>query len=446
MSIQYHISIFFLLAMQISLIAQKDTSFQTIRQEIGEYQAPVIEMPSDRLFRTRVPSKWMFKMNLAQTFSFWNNDLQTPNGTPLVIGAEYKISPALSVGAYYRMQLGYQPESDFQGKSSWIYSASLAVEGRWYHDMKKRIKAGRGANNFGGRYLGLEGTAFNNSWAGFWGYKRLALRYGLQQRFLRMGYLDISIGAGIIEKSPYASAAIITDQRVAVGLAAFLPKLRKTTQNGNLCDVLHCQDEQYKMWKINVFDMVDFQSNGNVYNFEFQPNVAFEHKLGRTPFSVELDIEMLNHWGKLKYYNSIDQKYNTYQNNSLTWNTTAELRWYYNMRKRILKGQSGYNLSGAFFGLQINRYDMVKNKVKIKSEDAPTVIEARDRRNYWTSNIVWGIQQRILDHGFIQFKIGAGSTFGGHNYKYTGPGQPLTKIGRDNELNIVGELKVGFAF
>jgi hypothetical protein len=116
------------------------------------------------------------------------------------------------------------------------------------------------------------------------------------------------------------------------------------------------------------------------------------------------------------------------------------------MRKRILKGQSGYNLSGAFFGLQINRYDMVKNKVKIKSEDAPTVIEARDRRNYWTSNIVWGIQQRILDHGFIQFKIGAGSTFGGHNYKYTGPGQPLTKIGRDNELNIVGELKVGFAF
>lgn len=66
--------------------------------------------------------------------------------------------------------------------------------------------------------------------------------------------------------------------------------------------------------------------------------------------------------------------------------------------------------------------------------------------DYWTSNLVWGIQQRLLDRGFIQFKIGGGRTFGGTNYRYEGPDQPLTKVGRPNEINVVADLKVGFAF
>ena len=438
--------------MQISLTAQKDTSFQTIRQESGEYQAPVIETPSDRLFKTRVPSKWMFKLNLAQTFNFRRNDLQTANtlsGTPLGIGAEYKISPAFSVGAYYQMLLGYQPASEFLNKGGWLYSASVAVEGRWYHDMKKRIKDGRSANNFGGRYLGLEGTwSNNNQLTDNWDDKRVALRYGLQQRFLRNGYFDISIGAGVSQGSPILkrSTYFSTDQRVSVGLAAFLPKFRNGAQNGNLCDVLHCQDEQYNMWKVNIFDVVAFRSNGIVYNLELRPNIAYEQKLGRSPFSVELAVDAVFNTGKYRYYYLLDQKEYSNRITSATWDATGELRWYYNMRKRMLNGKSGNNLSGSFFGLQLNRHNLIKSAVNYETDNAGSLDGSLVTGDYWTTNLFWGIQQRILERGFIQFKIGGGSTFGGNNYRYERAGKPLTKIGRQNELNVVGELKVGFAF
>jgi hypothetical protein len=323
------------------------------------------------------------------------------------------------------------------------------VEGRWYHDMQKRIKAGRSANNFGGRYLGLEAGILNNNLiTDSWDDRRISLRYGMQQRFLRNGYFDVSIGAGFSQGSTVLkhSTFFSTDQRVSVGLAAFLPKFRNTAQNSNLCDVLHCQDEQFKMLKINIFDVIEFRSNGVVYNLELRPNVAYEQKLGRSPFSVELALEGLYDRGKYQYYNSIDQKVYTNQITSATWNATGELRWYYNMRKRLLSGKSGNNLSGTFVGLQLNRNSLIKGAVDYTSDDNGGFIGALITGDYWTSNLVWGIQQRILERGFIQFKIGAGTTFGGNNYRYEGAGKPLTKIDRRNELNLVGELKVGFAF
>lgn len=361
MSIKHFLSICFFLAIHGSLFAQRDTSYQTVRQESGEYLAPIIETPSDRLFRTQVPSKWIFKLDLTQVFSNVGNDLQSassPNGVPVVIGAEYKLSPAFSIGAYYGLRIGDQPANALLGRSGWLYSASLAVEGRWYHDMKKRMSAGRSANNFGGRYVALEASILNNNpLTESWDDRRIALRYGLQQRFMRRGYFDVSIGAGITKGSPIFkySTVFSTDQRVSVGLAAFLPKVKTETRNSALCEVLHCQDEQDRMLKINLFDVVDFQSNGIVYNFEMRPNITFEHKIGQSPFSVELDLEALYHKGKYRYYSWMDQRDYTSRYASAKWNATGELRWYYNMRKRILDGRSGNNLSGAFVGLQLNR-------------------------------------------------------------------------------------------
>lgn len=427
MIIKKTLSIFFLLAIQCQLFAQQDTSYQTIRQESGEYTAPIIETPSDRLFRTQTPGKWMFKMNLAQTFLFGDNDPQ--------IGVEYKISPAFSVGAYYGMRLGRQDGS------GWLYPLSLAVEGRWYHDMKKRISAGRSANNFGGRYVALEAGIVNTpGTAEPWSEKRTALRYGLQQRFMRNGYFDVSIGAGITDRSPILrSSTFSIDHRVSVGLAAFLPRVKTAPAKNDLCEVLHCRDEQYRMLKINIFDAFSFWSTGDNYNLVLRPNIAFEHKIGRSPFSVELDLGASYDRGNYSSFSGIRFA-------SAYWNATGEVKWYYNMRKRILDGRSGNNLSGAFIGLQLDRNNLIKSAVSYSS-DRPDIFNFNVvTGDYWSGNLVWGIQQRVLDRGFIQFKIGAGSTFGGHDYLYNRTDETLTKTNRRNELNIVADLKVGVAF
>jgi hypothetical protein len=427
MTFKNQLCILFFLAIQCQLFAQRDTSYQTIRQESGEYSAPRIETPSDRLFRTRTPAKWMFKMNLAQTFLFGDNDPQT--------GVEYKISPAFSVGAYYGMRLGRQ------GDGGWLHPLSLAVEGRWYHDMKKRISAGRSANNFGGKYLALEAGIVNSPEAAeSWDERRIALRYGLQQRFMRNGYFDVSIGAGISNPSPiFRSSTFSIDQRVSVGLAAFLPRPKTTTASSDLCEVLHCQDEQYSMLKIDVFDIFRFWSNGDNFFFSLRPNIAYEQKIGRSPFSVELDLAA--RYDRVRYPTFTDIRFA-----SAYWNATGEVKWYYNMRKRILNGRSGNNLSGAFIGLQLERNNLIKRSVNYSSDGSGVFDFSVVTGDYWAGNLVWGIQQRIFERGFIQFKIGPGSTFGGHNYRYEGADIPLTKIARRNELNIVADLKVGFAF
>jgi hypothetical protein len=53
----------------------------------------------------------------------------------------------------------------------------------------------------------------------------------------------------------------------------------------------------------------------------------------------------------------------------------------------------------------------------------------------------------LLDRGFIQFKIGPGIAFGGHNYQFDTENTGYTKSKRSvSELNLVAELKAGFAF
>ena len=222
----------------------------------------------------------------------------------------------------------------------------------------------------GGRYFALEASiSDNNSFTGRWEDRRIALRYGLQQRFMRNGYFDISIGAGITDPSSILRRPkeFSTDQQMAVGLAAFLPKSKSLVQSGGLCDVLHCQDEQYKMLKINLFNLLNFQSNGDIYNIEFRPNIAFEQKIGRLPFSVEVDIETGLNNSKIQYNHPAISNFYYYNFTSADWNATGELRWYYNMRKRILSGRSGNNLSGTFFGLQASRQNLIKNAVSFKN-------------------------------------------------------------------------------
>lgn len=455
MSIKNYISIIILLLLQTKLSAQKDTVYQTQRQENGEYNAPIIETPSDRAFRTKVPSKLMFKMNLAQTIL--NNDNRIgfnaigDGNTPLGLAVEYKLLPAFSIGAYYGMALGFQPKSNFNNQDIWYKSNFITLESRWYHDMKKRIRTGRGANNFGGKYLALEAGIINNYFYNVsgWKNKRIALRYGLQQRFMRNGYFDISVGAGITGPSSLLNQERIfsIDQRVAIGLAAFLPKVKSATQDGGLCDILHCQDEQYNMLKINLFDALNFQSvRGFYHSMKIRPNVAFEHKIGRSPFSIELDLSATHQNFKYKLYSYTTQKDVSYNFRTATWNAMGELRWYYSMRKRILNGRSGNNLSGTFIGLNLNCNNLIKDAIVFKSDNSNLTVVSNIKGDYWTGNLVWGVQQRVLDRGFIQFKIGAGSTFGGNDYLYNGENQPLTKIKRTNELNLVADLKVGFAF
>lgn len=452
MSIKNHVIAILFLVAQTGLLAQKDTTYQTIYQETGDYQPPVIETPADRLFKTKVPARLMFKMNLAK--SLFSREIigvgVLSEGRPIEFGAEYKLSPAFSIGAYASVTPGFQITSIFSESRRPKFS-SASMEVRWYHDMKKRIRSGRSANNFGGKYFGLETTALLNSlYAGnTWSTQQVALRYGLQQRFMRNGYFDISLGAGISGNSYIFRDQISfsIDQRVSAGLAAFLPRAQSTTANDGLCDVLHCQDEQYKMLKVNLFNTLVFQSNNRFSNFGLRPQIAYEHKIGKSPFSIEAEAGASYDKFKYSYSTYTDPDYITARFGTSRWTAAAELRYYYTMRKRILNGSSGNNLSGAFLALQGHRSQFIKNASSVEVESGSNIFsQFVASGDYWTANLIWGYQQRMFNTGYIQFKFGLGSTLGGYNYLYNNDNQSFTKVRRNNELNILGEFRVGFAF
>lgn len=461
MSIKPFICIILSLVLHWSVLAQKDTTFQTIRQEEGTYTAPVIETPADRLFRTKVPSRLMIKANMSGVFAQILR--RTTNygvyGTPVNIGAEYKILPAFSIGISYGMGIGEQPyRYNFERDNGWIYSAALTVEGRWYHDMKKRIEKGRSANNFGGKYLALQAHLDNNpTLNNAWESKKIDLRYGLQQRYMRNGYFDASIGAGIGNYFSGVdwSTLFSTDQKFIVGLAAFLPKMKDSTQRGDLCDILHCQDEQNQMLKINLFNVFNVWATPNYHNVRVAPSITFEKKIGRSPFSVEATLEADYISNKNNNYVTtydlsgsiinISRYTNRYAYGS--WYATGELRWYHNMRKRVLQGRSGNNLSGGFLALQIDKGSLIKNSARYTTTDGSSrSVGYLFGLDYWAGNFVIGNQQRLFNEGFFQYKFGMGHTFGGYNYAYGGPDLPLRQERRPGEFQFVADVKIGFAF
>ncbi len=74
-----------------------------------------------------------------------------------------------------------------------------------------------------------------------------------------------------------------------------------------------------------------------------------------------------------------------------------EPRWYYNMAKRISKGQSANNFSGSYFSAKIMRF------TKRHPEESQTQIIPQDR-----FLLSYGKQYRMFKHGFFDFSLNAG--------------------------------------
>lgn len=90
-----------------------------------------------------------------------------------------------------------------------VYQTTISLQPRWYFNLKRRIAQGKSGNSLSGMYVGLQGR-----WA--YGYEpasniqagaersvqhwSLAPVWGLQHRFMKNGYADFNIGAGLASR------------------------------------------------------------------------------------------------------------------------------------------------------------------------------------------------------------------------------------------------------
>ncbi len=113
------------------------------------------------------------------------------------------------------------------------------------------------------------------------------------------------------------------------------------------------------------------------------------------------------------------------------------MRYYYGLKRRIARGKSGNNLSGAYvawqgewFQTQTTLYG--KNSDGIETKNTATVRQMH-------TGPLWGIQHRIFDKGFIDFNIGAAMG----NEKISNEWSTHTQY---NLIYIYSNLRIGLAF
>jgi hypothetical protein len=284
---------------------------------------------------------------------------------------------------------------------------NIAIEPRWYFNMKKDIKNGLIANNFHGSYIGfrtsysdendpyfIPNVKFNkdSSFSTVGGtplrnhFISNELCIGSQRRILRFQYIDFGIGTGIKTRIktefPTDEKPIqwIVNYRLSYGFV--LNTSIKNKNNSAKCEALHCFEEEKSMWKIGLSNLV---SRLNQKQFSGILSAAYEQKIPNTMLSLEGNLAIAgNAHSKESSFSRNDSRY--------AFRVGVMPRYYYELKKKIAQGKSANNLSGNYFGLKLD-YDRAEkfNSLQTQSFDA---------------TLLWGSQQRILKHLFYEFWVG----------------------------------------
>ena len=387
-----------------------DTAFVIMRQDTGVFERQQFFDRYDWVIGSKQPIRSLFKINMGE---------EGPPVSLLHLSYERKIAPAFSVQA--GIGLGVQSGSDFnkvdtisiigtdtfqvyQGYS--LLSLRYSLEAKWYHNMARRIRDGRGADNMTGNYFALE-TAYINARnqvsgeaTGF-GYDQMqiALRYGLQRRLFRYGFANISYGVGA--RATWQGAAqqprwdVFVNTRVGIGLALAQPNRR--LPKSDRCEVLRCFREDQRMWKWDLFNLLrvsDFQ------NMRAGLALAREQKWGDSHWSWEVLANV-----KAERYKTEYRRYGT-DNRSLNVGLRAHTRWYFNQKKSIAGGFSGNNLSGVYFAAGLEgRYTRGRDEfLEQRPEAGSYKIKDFSRYSVGPSG-AFGFQTRIFERGFLDCQM-----------------------------------------
>ncbi|MCF0055340.1 hypothetical protein LXL81_06190 [Dyadobacter sp. CY356] len=367
----------------------------------------------ENVFMTKVPTRHMFKLSLNfipnYLFAVDNNALQT---TSYGLGYEYKISPSFSVGTDILLNGGWGTSIGFVG------ALDGNIYGRWYYDMRRRIKEGINVNNFTGNYVAIVGGKRWGKSEVNYQASTIGIEFGLQRRFLNNGRIEFAIGASY-QKYPkehyplqlgygvHKAADFAIASRTSMGLAFGDWKRNK---NIALCEVLLCDENVSQQWKL-LWPKMYLSSQfiqGTI-------GLAYERKFGNSPISfngqVMFDyLRMVSH-GSAPFPRIVS-------NDIQLW-PSLQLRYYLDQKQALRDGKGGQNLSGLYLGPH-------SEFVYYQSE---TVLgEGRPKRHLGLGAAA-GFQQRLFRKAYVDLSVSVS-----HNLLNT---QPEVK-------RLLASVKAGF--
>ena len=298
----------------------------------------------ENVFMTRIPTRHMLKYGTA--FYPVNNVLLKPGRIGFLaaeIGYEFKISPELSIGA--NASLTNKATDDPLAFRTY----SVNIQSRWYFDIKKRIREGKSANNFSGNYVALSFGKSAKYPSESHSMTSIGAEFGVQRRLLNDGRIEFAIGVnyqkyrndyfleGVSFNGELISELAITTRTSLGGALGDW----KRTDRPPLCEILHCEQELNKQWKV-LWPSIYLSSRIKKSTIA----LGYERKLWKSPLSlntqVYFDYRNLRLPLPLVSANFKDQFYQL--------QPSLQLRYYFLQKYAIRRGLGGNNLSGIYVG------------------------------------------------------------------------------------------------
>lgn len=277
-----------------------------------------------------------------------------------------------------------------RAKDDVFWNSDIGLEGRWYYGMKERVEEGKQQPNITGKYMSLKVEAnpfrYSNLFLPYADFGagvflfRATSTYSFNWGWQLGNNINYGVTVGVkhgkrsvIDHNNFwvdgtlsgkTAATLFLSSNTQAGLGLFLP-LKKRTAN-NSCDFLQCNYEVKQLFKVNLNNMIYLDRYFQNLNLD----VAYERKIGRSPFSINSNIKAEFFSNFLHSFTGtkpdtiftdtgiIDRirtrpVFTTELHNYSAYNyeIAEQLRYYIGMKNRITKGKTASNLNGMYIGI-----------------------------------------------------------------------------------------------
>jgi hypothetical protein len=387
---KYLICILIFLGFTTSLFSQDSIK---IRTEIDTFSTPQYKSDYDAFFLKQEPKKFMFKVtssSVLRDYGFLSS------GFGFI--PEFRLAPGVSLNLAFFSQIYFIRGARIEKENSFNIPIQLYLEPRYYFNKRKEIAKKESADNLIGAYTGLRtGVVAGPNVKGETYFAEAVL--GSQNLFflktnrgLYKDFVDFNVGLGAAYNTTTKWAP---SYHLQVQLGGFFENLGTRNKNNAIpavCDVFQCFVQEKRMFRVDLMNLLSIQ---DANNFDGGVDVNYEEKIAQSVFSVTAGLAGRGYNFKINSKNNAQIKGYSYK-------AYVEPRWYFKMKKEMANGTSANNLSGEYFALQLGYQNNERNNYE------NSALKTINKNDYFYSYLVFGQQQRILKHFYIETKFGLG--------------------------------------
>jgi hypothetical protein len=392
-----------------------------IRTEIDTFNTPQYESDYDAFFLKQEPQKFMCKLatsSILRDYGFLSSGFG--------IIPEFRLAKGVSLNVAFVSQTYYIKDEKIERNSTFNIPIQLYLEPRYYFNKRKEIAQKQSADNLIGNYLGIRtgvsvGPSIKSTYFAEAVLGSQQLFFLKTYRGLYKDYIDFNLGLGA---SYNVEQKWKPSYHFQVQLGGFFENFGNLKGNNAIpamCDVFQCHIQEKRMFRVDLMNLINIT---NTNNLDGGIDINYEEKIGASTFSVNTGLAGRGYNFKLNAVNNIKIK-------GYSFKAYLEPRWYFKMKKEIANGTSANNLSGEYLALQLGYQNNEKNNYE------NSFLKTIDKSDYFYSYLIFGQQQRILKHFYIEMKGGLGV-----KSKKNSKNQDF----QNSYFTLFSEIKIGLAF